>query len=127
MVSLRVDVEQNVHVLRQRVLSWRLHVGVTEARVVGSGVLLIQHRGVMVAHPPGLVRAHVHLRCYCWSAAEGYVFMWGGSVQSPRVRARKRAFVSESEVKSTSPGSGSGPAADAAHLRTERRDRTSQR
>lgn len=56
-VALSIDIKDYIHIFGQRVL--RVHVRVAEARVMGAGMLLVQHRG-MVAHPPRLVRAYFH-------------------------------------------------------------------
>lgn len=58
-VALAVDVKKYIHLLRQRVLRW-VHVGVAEARVVRVGVLPVEDRRVVVAHPARLVCRHLH-------------------------------------------------------------------
>lgn len=59
MVALTVDVKKYIHLLGQRVLR-RVHVGVTEARVVRVRVLPVEDSRVVVAHPARLVRRHLH-------------------------------------------------------------------
>lgn len=58
MVPLSIDIKEYIHIVSEGVLRG-VHVRVAEARVVGAGVLLVEHRGVM-AHPPRLVRAYFH-------------------------------------------------------------------
>lgn len=57
-VALRVQVvEEDVHLIGGQQLR-RFHVVVRQARVVGVGVLRVQHRGVR--HPARLLGRHLH-------------------------------------------------------------------
>lgn len=58
-VALPVDVKKYIHFLRQRILRG-IHVGMAQSGVVGVRVLPVEDGRVVVAYPPGLIRAYFH-------------------------------------------------------------------
>lgn len=59
MVGLSFDIKQYIHIFSEGILR-RVHITVAEPRVVGVGMLPVNYRRVMMAHPPGLIRAYFH-------------------------------------------------------------------